>query len=705
MKARSTRIIRDKMQLPPLTRYRQYVLVALFFLFLFSLSAFLYATYQKALDHKTLTRHARIIADDVWAINPDGVENYLRLAMETQHYQSINVSIPGSENFLILKSHELSGITGFLKRVGLIPTRDLKEVIHHGELHIGNIQVTQHIRLIFPLLNLFGIHLLVFLLTLHIIFLVNRRRTLEDLVQERTRSLLESQHRFHDLVNLLPEMVLETDLNGNISYANNVARQRFGITQEDSGGNLFDFFPPDTRRNAKQQFQQSLEQGTLYQDMLTDRNNHTFPVLVRSAPIIHEAKYLGARLLLIDITERQRMEEQLNRDQKMKAIGLMAGGVAHDLNNILSGIVSYPEILMLDMDDANPLRRPLSIIRKAGLDASEVVADLLTVARGSRGDMEVVNLNTLISDYLDSPDFTEIRRRFPLVKHTFVPAPELLSVTCSPIHLRKCLMNLVINGFEAIEGQGMVSIATENVKPGELHALSPKLPKDKPYIRIVISDTGKGIDAPEIEHIFEPFYSKKVMGRSGTGLGLTVVWNTVRDHGGATRVTSSEKGTNFDLVFPGSSNVQPQEPKSPTNILRGSGETVLVIDDESRQREIATTLLRSLGYTVQTAATGREALRYLEENRVDLVILDMLMGPDQPNGREIYQQIIALYPGQKAIIASGYAEDDDVRETLAMGAGAFVSKPYTIDTISRAMYSTLCSPAPQQYKDLERLPG
>jgi PAS domain S-box-containing protein len=693
------------MQLPPLTRYRQHILVALIVLTLFSLSAFLYATYQNALDRKILTRHARIIANDVWAINPEGVENYLRLAMETQHYRTINVSIPGSENFLILKSHELSGITGFLSRIGLIPTRELHEVIRHGELHIGDILVTQYVRLIYPFLNLLGIHLLIFLFALLILFLVNRRQTLESLVQERTRSLLESQHRFHDLVNLLPEMVLETDLYGNISYANNVARQRFGIIQDNSGANLFDFFPPDTRRNAKHLFQQSLEQGTLHQDMLIDRNHHTFPVLVRSAPIIHEEKYLGARLLLIDITERQRMEEQLSRDQKMKAIGLMAGGVAHDLNNILSGIVSYPEILMLDMDDSNPLRRPLSIIRKAGLDASKVVADLLTVARGNRGNMEVVNLNTLITDYLESPDFTEIRRRFPLVKHSFVPAPDHISVTCSPIHLRKCLMNLVINGFEAIEGQGTLKIATENVKPDELHILSPKLPKDKPYVRIVISDTGKGIEAQEIEHIFEPFYSKKVMGRSGTGLGLTVVWNTVRDHGGATRVTSSEEGTTFDLVFPGTSNVQPQEHTSSIPILRGSGETVLVIDDEAHQRDIATTLLHSLGYTAHAAATGIEALKYMERNRVDLVILDMLMGPDQPNGREIYQQIIALYPGQKAIIASGYAEGDDIQETLAMGAGTFVSKPYTINAISGAVHSTLCSPRPQQHQDFERLPG
>jgi len=685
------------MQLPPFSTYRQIVVISLIFLTLLPVSAALYARYQQTHDQQTLANHARIIADDVWAINPAGVENYLRLAMETQHYQSISVALPGNEAFLTLASPELTGISGFFNRIGLIWTKEMAEVITHEDLHIGNIQVVQYVRLIYPLLNLLAFHLLLLLLTLFILFLANRKKTLESLVRERTNSLLESRRRFHDLVNLLPEMVLETDLDGTIRYANSQARNRFGISREnsDEGCNLFDFFPADTRRSAREQFAGNLQQGTLYQDILHDKEHHAFPVLLRSAPIIDGGTCVGARLLLIDITERQRLEEQLNRDQKMKAIGLMAGGVAHDLNNILSGIVSYPEILMLDMTEENPLRRPLTIIRKAGLDASEVVADLLTVARGSRGDMEIVDLNAFIYDYLDSPDFDDICRRFPLVEHRFDPAADLPFLTCSPIHVRKCLMNLVINGFEAIAGKGMVRIATENVETKELQTTNPGLPKDKQYIRLTISDTGKGIEEKELQHIFEPFYSKKVMGRSGTGLGLTVVYNTVRDHDGTTRVSSSAQGTTFELLFPGTSNAVPLEGKNRHQVLRGTGETVLVIDDEPRQREIATTLLRALGYEVKTAATGQEAWSYLQENPADLVVLDMLMGPDQPNGREIYRQILTMNPGQKAIIASGYAEDDDVRQTLAMGAAAFVPKPYTMTSISRAVYDTLRAPVRQ----------
>lgn len=525
-------------------------------------------------------------------------------------------------------------------------------------------------------------------------------------MQERTRSLLESQNRFHDLVNLLPEMVLEVDLDGTVSYANNEARKRFGISQEyGSSDNLFTFFTADEHHHARLAFQKHLEHGSLYQETLKDKDRRSFPALLRSAPILQAGKCVGARLLLIDITERQRMEEQLNQDQKMKAIGLMAGGVAHDLNNILSGIVSYPEILMLDLDQESPLRRPLSIIRKAGLDAAEVVADLLTVARGSRGDLETVQPNTLIREYLASPDFTELRGRLPLVELTFSPAADLLPLSCSSIHIRKCLMNLVMNAFEAIDGKGQVCIATENVDHNDLQSRIPGLSPTQGTIRITVSDTGQGIEESELEHIFEPFYSKKVMGRSGTGLGLTVVWNTVRDHGGITRVNSSKEGTSFELLFPAASGAATPDQPSSAFIQRGAGETVLVIDDEPRQREIATTLLRSLGYTVATAATGEEAWNYLEQNPADLVVLDMLMGPDQPNGREIYQEILTIRPGQRAIIASGYAEDEDVRQTLEMGARAFVPKPYTLATISRAVYTTLRAPAPEQLPQLESLPG
>lgn len=683
-----------KQELPD--RNRKYLTISLIYLALYILVATLYVQYQNGVDRKTLINHSKIISNDVWAMNPSGVENYLHLAMETQYYKEISVTIPGDDNFLNLKSPPLRGFVGFLNRIGFIPTKEFHEEIFYRDLGIGDIRVIQYVHLIFPLFNLLVLHLLLLLLTFFFLFTTDRRKNLEILVRDRTRNLLESQRRFHDLVNLLPEMVLETDLDGNIKYANSESRKRFGfLHEENQSSNLFDFFPAEDRKKARQRFRKSLDEGSLQQPVLKDRNHHSFPVIIRCAPIIQQGEATGARLLIIDITDRQQMEEQLNRDQKMKAIGLMAGGVAHDLNNILSGIVSYPEVLLLDLDESSPIWRPLNTIRKAGIEASEVVADLLTVARGSRGDTELVAPNTLIRTYLDSPDFEEIRSHHPLVDYSIELAPDLMSLSCSPIHVRKCLMNLVSNGFEAIEGKGRVRISTDNVEPEELEERNLPLPRDKRYIRITVSDSGTGIESKELANIFEPFYSKKVMGRSGTGLGLTVVWNTVRDHGGTIQVSSSSRGTSFELFFPGVDQKVVHVQPSVGSIPHGSGETVLVIDDEERQREIATTLLRSLGYSVSAVSTGQEAWDFLQKKPVDILVLDMLMGVDQPNGKEIYKRILTFCPEQKAIIASGFAEDDDVRETLAMGAGAFVSKPYTINSIGEAVQKTLAGQPPE----------
>ncbi len=419
-----------------------------------------------------------------------------------------------------------------------------------------------------------------------------------------------------------------------------------------------------------------------------DPQDRTFPILLRAAPIRKAAEVIGARMIAVDITERHRFEEQLLRDQKMKAIGLMAGGVAHDLNNILSGIISYPELLLLDLEDNHRMRRPLEAIRRAGLDAADVVADLLTVARGIAATKEVVNVNSLVTDYLSSPDFEHLQRRYPLIMVTKTLADDLRSICCSPIHIRKCLMNLVTNGMEAIHGKGTLSIRTENYQQ-HLAGDHNRLAIDQGrYVKISVADSGSGIAPHEIDHIFEPFYTKKVMGRSGTGLGLAVVWNTVRDHGGTITVNSSQQGTVFDLYLPSVDEKVAAAGAVDWRAFMGKGETVLVIDDELRQREIAAQLLTSLNYQVDTVASGEEAVIYLTNRNVDMLVLDMIMSPGQ-NGRVTYEQILQRHPGQKALVASGFAEDDDVRACLDMGAGAYVAKPYTLEKIGMALYKTL----------------
>ena len=359
-----------------------------------------------------------------------------------------------------------------------------------------------------------------------------------------------------------------------------------------------------------------------------------------SAPMLgpEEERYYGRVWYFRDITDRVRAEEeqkmlqvQLHRSQKMEAMGLMAGGVAHDLNNILSGIVSYPELLLMDLPEDSPLREPIKTIKESGMRAVDVVADLLTIARGVATGKEVSNLNTLIEEYLNSAEHQKLAETYTFIIFKTEIDSDLLNISCSSTHIKKTLMNLVINASEASEGSGTVAISTlnryldeplksyEDVRTGE-------------YVMLTISDDGSGISPGDLERIFEPFYTKKVMGRSGTGLGLAVVWNTVQDHKGYINVKSSEKGTVFELYFPVTrEKVAAEKVEVPLDDYLGHGEKILVVDDEERQREIASGILTRLGYNAEAVSSGEEAIEYVKENPVDLIVLDMVM-PKGING-------------------------------------------------------------------------
>ncbi len=677
---------------PIFSKTNRYLYIPVIFLAVFSLISFVYIKHDAESDRKLFKTHALIIADDIWALNLHGAKAYLELAVKADHYQDLIISIPGKDEFLQISSAPLTGITLALHKLGIIGLKELSEEILYKNVTIGRLIGRQYIRVIFPIVNILGILLFVLLISIFIFYLNAHKKLLEQKVLERTRNLRESERRFHDLVDLLPEMVLETDLTGQIKYYNKAAKDRLMVPFAPAKpANFSHFITNEDREKAINHFHASLlhESSGLQEFIATDPDNRTFPILLRSAPIHKNGRIIGARMIVIDISERHRLEEQLLRDQKMKAIGLMAGGVAHDLNNILSGIISYPELLLLDMGANDRMRRPLESIRKAGLDAAEVVADLLTVARGIAATKEVINPNTLIEDYLGSPDFHQLRLRYPLIAVNKSLENDLNNICCSPIHIRKCLMNLITNGMEAVQGKGTLSLSTHNYNQvAQTHQNTLGLP-DGMYSKISVYDSGSGIAPHEIEHIFEPFYTKKVMGRSGTGLGLAVVWNTMKDHGGIVNVRSDSLGTTFELYLPSVEEKVPAiSETSDWQTWKGNGEHVLVIDDEPRQREIAKELLLSLNYKVDVMSSGEEAITYLTNHSADILVIDMIMDPGI-NGRVTYEKILEMHPQQKALVASGFAEDEDVRTTLALGAGAFVGKPYTLEKIGAAIYKIL----------------
>jgi PAS domain S-box-containing protein len=518
---------------------------------------------------------------------------------------------------------------------------------------------------------------------------------LEIKVKERTRELSESERRFRQLFEHSSSGVavyepfengkdfVFRDINKAVETIEGVNRfQLIGRKVTEVFPGVVEFGLLDVFRRVWQTGQSACHPVNYYSDGRLEGWRENSVYKLPSGEIV--AVYDDLTAWKQAEIERKAMEAKLQRAQKMESIGLLAGGVAHDLNNILSGIVGYPELLLMQVPKDSELRKPIQAIHESGLRAVAVVADLLTVARGVACAKEPARLNRLVKEYMDSPEHRKLKSLHAHIGCITHLDPHLQNIHCSPVHVNKCIMNLVTNAMEAIEGPGEIVISTRNQLVDEKTALKHGISAGE-YAILTVSDNGKGISGKDLEHIFEPFYTKKVMGISGTGLGLAVVWNSVLDHGGTVQVESSAKGTSFALYFPASDKaVRPKETDSGIKGLNGTGETILVVDDEPLQRDIASRMLKMLGYESVCVASGENAVVYLQENRVDMILLDMLMDPGI-NGRQTYERIIRIHPDQKAVIASGFSESEEVKMAQRLGARGFIKKPYSIEQLGRAL--------------------
>ncbi|MEJ2285485.1 MAG: ATP-binding protein, partial [Desulfobacterales bacterium] len=349
----------------------------------------------------------------------------------------------------------------------------------------------------------------------------------------------------------------------------------------------------------------------------------------------------------------------------------------------------YPELLLMDLPEDSPLRQPILTIKESGQKAAAIVQDLLTLARRGVSVREVMNLNQLVEAYLNSPEHQQILEYHPGVTVETSLQADLLNIMGSPVHLSKTIMNLVSNAAEAMPNGGKISIRTDNrYVDSSLNCYEAVGEGD--YATLTVSDRGIGISAEDIERIFEPFYTKKTMGRSGTGLGMAVVWGTVKDHNGSIDVQSElGVGSTFTLYFPITRKSLPAAKQClSTEAYKGNGESILIVDDVKEQREIASGMLKKLGYNVTAVPSGEDALHYMQDNAPDLLVLDMIMQPGM-DGLETYQKILQFHPEQKAVIASGFSESKKVKEAQNIGAGAYVKKPYSFEKIGMAVKGEL----------------
>jgi signal transduction histidine kinase/ActR/RegA family two-component response regulator len=431
-------------------------------------------------------------------------------------------------------------------------------------------------------------------------------------------------------------------------------------------------------------------------DMIA-KNGRCFPVSLRADAIKDENGHIiGLIGVHTDITERRqveeekrKLEERFARAEKMEALGTLAGGVAHDLNNVLGIVVGYAELLLDEVEKTSPVREHLESIYTSGRKAAAMIDDMLTMARRGVQSRQVLNLNKIIMDGKESPEFMRLSPQFSSVQIKEDLDPDLLNISGSPVHLFKTLFNLILNAFEAMPKGGVLTINTYNQ-----YLEKPVKGYDEvragDYVVLSVSDTGTGINAKDLKRIFEPFYTKKIMGRSGTGLGLAVVWNTVKDHNGYIDIQTEEgKGSTFMLYFPVSRDEITEESASVSVAeYTGKGESILVVDDVKGQRDLAAEMLRKLNYKVIAVPSGEEAIEYLKDNEVDIMLLDMIMEPGM-DGLDTYKSVLEIRPKQKAIIVSGFSETDRVEKAQALGAGAYVKKPYVMEKLGLAVKSEL----------------
>ncbi len=529
-----------------------------------------------------------------------------------------------------------------------------------------------------------------------------RQKTAHEKMHDALIRAKDSEKKLNSIIKAIPDIVFRLDTEGRITFISPAVDRYRKHYKDLIGISILDLIHPEDRAAAVNRIKERRTGKLTASDfevriqMAAIKGKQTketryFSVTTQSIYRTDNPEtglFLGTQGIARDITQRKRLENRLEQSKKMEAVGNLAAGVAHDLNNILSVLVSYPELLLLDLPADSSLRKPIETIQASGLRAAAIVQDMLTIARLGVKTRAIVNLNKTISTYIDTPEFKKIFEQHPNIQLKTDLADDLMNTKGSAIHLSKIILNLTANAAEAMPAGGSISIVTRNRYLDKSKEAYETIPEGE-YVYLSIRDEGIGISTDDLARIFEPFYSKKEMGRSGSGLGMTVVWSAVKDHSGYVNIQSREgEGTRFDIYLPATrDDLEETDNRVVLQDYLGT-ECIMVVDDVPEQREIAVQMLSKLGYNVVSANSGEEAIVYLETHSADLLVLDMVMTPGI-DGLETFQRIRRINPKQKAIIASGYAESRRVNQLQEMGAGAYIQKPYTLEKIGLAVRNEL----------------
>ncbi|MCX5833583.1 MAG: response regulator [Deltaproteobacteria bacterium] len=496
-----------------------------------------------------------------------------------------------------------------------------------------------------------------------------------------TRELLTIKKHYETVLNTLAEGILEITPDGRIVYANPTAIRLGGIPEERLLASHFrDLFQDEDRTRMEEMVSKVLSLSqTVFDDAPLKLQSRQ--VLVKILPMVEEVQKTVI-VVFDDVTDRQRMEAQLQHAQKMEAIGTLAGGIAHDFNNLLMVIQGNISLMLFDHEPSHPFYERLKGMEKQVQSGSRLTGQLLGYARKGRYEVRPLDLNQMLQEAAE----TFSRTRKDIVIHYDLD-PELHPIEADAGQIEQVLMNLFVNAADAMTGGGDMTLKTGNTSH---EAMKNKLYNPKPghYVLFTITDNGIGMDKNTMERIFEPFFTTKEMGR-GTGLGLASAYGIIKGHGGFIDVESDiGRGSTFKIYLPASGKKVIKAVEVVEPIKKGR-ETVLLVDDEDSMLEVGQELLKTMGYHVYTARDGSEALEIYDRSKgeIDIVLLDMIM--PKMGGGEAFDQMKKINPAVKVLLLSGYSIDGEAAKILDRGCSGFIQKPFNMEELSKTIESIM----------------